>query len=350
MIFLGRNLSSGPPLCVAEISGNHLGSLERALRLIELAKEAGADAVKFQCYDADSMTIKFDGPEFQVQNPLWKDQTLYDLYRQACTPLEWMPELFAHARKHRIPAFASVFCERGLAVLEEVGCPVYKIASFEITDIPLIEKVAATGKPIILSTGMATLEEINAAIKAARMSPHDLAILHCVSSYPCPPEDANLDRLKYFLEISPLTIGLSDHTHGIDIPIAAAALGARIIEKHFTDSRQAGGSDAAFSLEPDEFRAMVKAMRDKTVRDMACAILPGDQDKNIAHSEDSSRQLRRSLYAVQDISAGEEFTSSNVRSIRPSYGLPPAMLPEILGKQAKVDIVRGAALKREMIQ
>src|SRR5262245_20442622 len=351
MILFGRDLSDGPPLCIAEISGNHRGDLNTALRLIELAKESGADAVKIQAYDADSLTIDCDGPEFQVQNPLWAGQTLYQLYQQACTPLGWMPYLFKEAAQCGIPIFSSVFCERGLATLEQVGCPAYKIASMEITDTPLIEKVAATGKPVIISTGMASNEEVYDAAGAVAKAYKDrqtlrknLMLLHCVSGYPTPPAEAELNRLEHLQIDFGFLVGLSDHTLGITVPIAATALGARIIEKHFTDSRAAGGPDAAFSLEPAEFATMVRC-----VHDAWAATAPQRERNKDDHSEASSRQLRRSLYAVADIKAGQPFTTENVRSIRPSHGLPPAMLPEVLTKKAACDIARGTALKQQML-
>lgn len=324
-----------PPYCVAEISGNHLGSLDRALILILAAKMASADAVKFQCYEADTITIDHDGHGFILEDGPWKGRKLYDLYREAQTPFKWFPKLFEQAEKAGITAFASVFDNSSIDLLEGLGCPAYKISSFEITDIPLIEYAAKTGKPLIISTGMADNNEIEDAYEAGN-SP---VFLHCTSGYPTPPEQTNLWMLTWLRERYGQFIGLSDHTIGIETTTAATALGACIIEKHLTLARLDGGPDAAFSLEPNEFMAMVEATR------MIWASL---QPSN-ASSEAPQRQARRSLYVVQDIKAGEVLTTENVQSIRPAYGLSPKELPNILGKIATCDISRGTPLSEALI-
>lgn len=339
MKLLGYDLVNGPPICVAEMSGNHRGDKGAAWELIVRAKEAGADAVKFQAYDPESLTINCGNPYFRLQNPLWYGKTMYELYQQACTPINWMPYLFEEAKKAGIPAFASVFCHRGLEVLEYVNCPAYKIASMEIVDHRLLKMVAATGKPMVLSTGMANLNEIDHAIDCTSGVP--AALLHCVSGYPTPISEANLLRLRALAREYPLRIhGLSDHTLGIAVPIAAVALGAKIIEKHLTLDRSDGGPDAAFSLEPHEFKNMVLA-----VKNAWDALQP-----SVAKSEDSSRQLRRSLFVVEDIAAGGLLTHENVRSIRPGDGLPPSMLGKVIGKKAAQDLTRGTPLNMEMVK
>ena len=342
----GRRIGSDqPPYVIAEMSGNHNGDLDRALRLIEEAKRAGADAVKLQTYTADTMTIDCDGPEFSIRGGLWDGRTLYDLYQEAMTPWDWQPTLFAKGRELGITVFSTPFDESAVDFLEGLDAPAYKIASFEIVDIPLIEKAAATGKPLIISTGMANETEIAAAVDtAAHAGCTEIALLHCVSGYPTPADEANLatlvDMEKHF---GAATVGLSDHTLGTAVPVAAIALGATIIEKHFTLQRADGGPDAALSLEADELMQLCRDCR------TAWEAI-GTINYRRTASEEPNAQFRRSLYAVRDIDAGEALTSDNVRSIRPGFGLPPRHLPEILGRRAKKPIRRGAALDWSLIE
>jgi N-acetylneuraminate synthase len=328
-----------PPYVIAELSGNHNGDIARAFRLIEVAKQVGADAVKLQTYTADSITIDHKGPGFVIESGLWSGRNLYELYNQAHTPWEWHPALFEHARKVGVTCFSSPFDSAAVDLLNRLEAPAYKIASFEIVDLPLIRRAASAGKPIIISTGMASLGEIGEAVSSVREAGGtQIALLHCTSGYPTPPEEANLATLPHLAAAFGTVVGLSDHTLGHAVPVAAVALGAAIIEKHFTLARADGGPDAAFSLEPDELKTLVDACR------IAFAAL-GTVRYDVAPSEAVNVTLRRSLYAVTDISIGEAFTERNVRSIRPGYGLPPKMLPEILGRRATVTISRGTPLK-----
>ena len=337
-----RELRVGPPYIVAEISGNHCGEIDKAIQLIEVAKWAGADAVKTQCYTPDTITLNCDRPDFLIKEGPWKDRSLYDLYTRAHTPFDWHPELYRYARSTGIEIFSSVFDYTALALLEELDCPAYKIASMEITDIPLIEAVARTGKPMIISTGMATDGEVGGAFEAAvDADANDIGLLHCVSGYPTPIEQSNLWRIGHLYEMWPrLIIGVSDHSLGREVPMMATAMGSRIIEKHLCLSRDDVSEDADFSLEPGEFKAMVAAAHQAWA---ACRY-------NETKSEDSSRQLRRSLYVVQDMQKGEAFSPENIRSIRPGYGLPPEHLNKIVGRVAIADIARGTALTAALIK
>lgn len=338
----GRRIGTGePPYVIAELSGNHNGDLSRALRLIELAKEAGADAVKFQTYTADTITIDHDGPEFVIGSGLWKGRKLYELYQEAHTPWEWHAQMFAHARKLGIAAFSSPFDPTAIDYLEQYNPPAYKIASFEIVDTPLIAYAARKGKPLIISTGMANDVEIEEALAAA--GGKNVVLLHCVSGYPTPANEANLGRIGKLASRYNCPIGLSDHTLGIDVAIAGVAMGACIVEKHFTLARADGGPDAEFSLEPDELARLVAGL--KTAHSAI-----GTADYGRAKSEQSSMIFRRSLYVVRDIAAGEVFTDDNVRSIRPGYGLAPKNLPFVLGKRAARAIARGTPLSLDLIQ
>lgn len=341
----GRAIGAGqPPYVIAELSGNHNGEIGRAVRLIEAAREAGADAVKLQTYTADTITIDHAGPGFVVEGGLWHGRKLHDLYREAHTPWDWHPALFEHARKLGIACFSSPFDPTAIELLERLGAPAYKIASFEIVDTPLIRRAAETGKPLIISTGMAAADEIAEAVAAAREAggDPDLVLLHCVSGYPTPAEEANLLRIPALAAAFAVPVGLSDHTLGIEVAIAAVALGAVVIEKHVTLARADGGPDAAFSLEPHELAALVKGVR------TAHAAL-GRADYGRAESEKGNMAFRRSLYVVEDVAAGEAFTSANVRSIRPGYGLAPKYLPDVLGKHARAAIPRGTPLSRALI-
>ena len=341
----GRTIGPGqPPYVIAELSGNHNGEIERAFRLIDAAKKAGADAVKLQTYTADTITIDHDGPGFTISGGLWNGRRLYDLYREAHTPWDWHVPLFEHARKVGISCFSSPFDPSAIEFLKTLKVPAYKIASFEMIDTPLIRQAAATGKPLILSTGMADAAEIGEAMAAAKVGgAGEVALLHCVSGYPTPPEEANLARIPALATEYGCPIGLSDHTLGTDVAIASVALGAAIIEKHFTLARADGGPDAAFSLEPVELAALVKSVR------TAHAAL-GRADYGRTASEQTNVMFRRSLYAVQDIAAGETLTEKNVRSIRPGYGLAPKHLPEVLGRHARRAIARGTPMSFELIE
>jgi N-acetylneuraminate synthase len=340
----GRTIGAGqPPYVIAELSGNHNGEIARAIRLINAAKEAGADAVKLQTYTADTITIDHDGPGFVIEGGLWDGRKLYDLYNEAQTPWEWHPALFAHAAKVGIACFSSPFDLTAVDLLERLRAPAYKIASFEIVDTPLIRYAARTGKPLIISTGMAGADEIRDAVTAAREAGSGgLALLHCVSGYPTPAEEANLARIPALAKNFDAPIGLSDHTLGIEASIASVALGAVIIEKHITLARADGGPDAAFSLEPQELAALVKGVR--TAHDAL-----GRADYGRASSEQGNVTFRRSLYVVKDIGAGETFTTENVRSIRPGLGLSPAKLPTILGRRASRAIKRGTPLSFDLV-
>lgn len=332
-----------PPYVVAELSGNHNGELGRALALIEAAAERGADAVKLQTYTADTMTINHDGPDFMIEAGLWKGYKLYDLYREAHTPWEWHEALFAKAAECGIGCFSSPFDETAVDFLEELGVPAYKIASFEVVDLPLIARVGRTGKPTIISTGMASPDEIAEAVATYREAGGGaLVLLHCISAYPSPPEQANLRRMLQLGVAHDCAFGLSDHTLGDETAIAAVALGASVIEKHITLARADGGPDAAFSLEPDELSRLCRVMRTTHA-----ALGKGSVERSPV--EAGSMVFRRSIYAVADIAEGERFTRDNVRIIRPGYGLAPREMPRVLGARARWAISRGSAIEAPMI-
>ncbi len=337
----GRPVGPGhPPYLIAELSGNHGGALDRALALIDAAKAAGADAVKLQTYTADTITIAHDGPGFRLEGGLWRGRTLHDLYREAHTPWEWHGPLFAHARALGLTIFSSPFDASAVELLEGLDAPAFKIASFELNDLPLIRRAARSGRPLILSTGLATLGEVAEAVEAAGDAP--LILLHCVSGYPTPPEDCNLRTIPHLAAAFGVGVGLSDHTLGTAVPVAAAALGAVVIEKHFTLSRAEGGVDAAFSLEPAEFAAMAAAVR------TAWAAL-GRVHYGVEPSEAGGRDYRRSLYVVADVPAGAALTADNLRSIRPGFGLAPKHLPALLGRRVARDVARGEPLRWDML-
>lgn len=328
-----------PPYIIAEISANHCGDIEKCILLMGAAIGAGADAVKLQCYDPNTLTLDCDKTDFIIKEGPWAGCRLYELYQKARTPLEWFPTLFDVAKRYNTTLFSSVFDAKSLALLEELDCPAYKIASMEITDTPLIVDVAKTKKPIIISTGMASDKEVYEAFEAAGRWGYEpgIALLRCISGYPSKVEEANLWQLKD----GPVStvMGISDHTPGHEVPMIATAMGAEIIEKHICINHSDPSEDAGFSLDIEEFRAMCKA-----VKRTYAAMQPSK-----AESEESSRQLRRSLYVTEDIKKGEMFTPSNIRSIRPSYGLEPKYKNQIVGKVAQRDIERGTALSWEMV-
>lgn len=340
----GRTIGPGhAPYVIAELSANHNGSLAAALKLIDEAKAAGADAVKIQTYRADTITLDCDGDQFRINGGLWHGKRLYDLYEEAHTPWEWHAELFAHARRIGITLFSSPFDKTAVDLLEELGAPAYKIASFEAIDLPLIRYVAATGKPMIISTGMADADEIAEAIAAARDGGcRELAILHCVSGYPAPAEDYNLLTIPDMIARFGAVTGLSDHTLDNATAIASVALGAAIIEKHFTLDRNGGGPDDSFSLQPPELRALCSAAR------TAWQAL-GRVDYGRKSSEQGNVQFRRSLYFVEDLKAGDVISERNVRSIRPGFGMAPKHLPALLGKKLAAPVSRGTPVRAEVI-
>lgn len=332
-----------PVYVVAEMSGNHRQSLENAVEIIRAAKTAGADAVKIQTYTADTLTIQCDRPDFRINGTLWNGKTLHDLYREASTPWEWQPRLQAIAAEEGLGFFSTPFDDTAVDFLEGMNVPAHKIASFELVDSALLRKVAATAKPVIMSTGMATLGEIDEAVRTLREGGcTQLALLKCTSAYPAPPEEMNLRTIPHLAAAFGVPVGLSDHTLGIASAVAAVALGACIIEKHFTLRRSDGGPDAAFSLEPAEFRQMVDA-----VRETEKAL--GRVNYDVTKREAASRVFRRSLFVVKDVKAGEPFTEENVRSIRPGHGLPPRHLADVLGRTASRDIAQGTPLAWDLV-
>lgn len=341
LVIANRKIGPGePPYIIAEMSANHNGSLDAALRLIEEAARAGADAIKIQTYRPDTITIDCDRPEYRIKGGLWDGKTLYELYEWAHTPWEWHAELFAKARAAGITMFSSPFDETAVDLLEKLGCPAYKIASFEAVDLGLIGYVAQTGKPMIISTGLANAEEIAEAIAAARQGgAGGLAVLHCVSGYPAPPQDYNLKTIPDMATRFQVPVGLSDHTLGNTTAIASVALGACLIEKHFTLDRSGGGPDDSFSMEPADLAALVADAH-------TAWVALGDVSYDRAQSEKGNLIFRRSLCAVKDIKKGEIFTRDNVRSIRPGFGLPPKELPNILGKRATRDYARGEGITK----
>jgi len=344
MNIAGRKIGKGQPVyIIAEISANHNQSYDEAVKLIRAAKEAGADAVKLQTYTPDTITLDCKSELFRIsKGTLWEGKFLYDLYGEAYTPWEWHAGLFEEARALEMDIFSTAFDPSAVDFLEELSAPVHKIASFEIVDIPLIEKMAATGKPLIISTGMATLGEIEEAVQAARgAGARQIALLKCTSAYPAPTEEMNLRTIPHLAEAFNVPVGLSDHTLGMEVPVAAVCMGACIIEKHFTLSRSKSGPDSAFSLEPHEFKSMVKAIR------MAEKAL-GKVHYGVSEQEDRSRVFRKSLFVVRDVKAGEAFTDENVRSIRPGYGLHPRYLKNVLGRCATRDIKRGTPFQMDM--
>jgi len=331
------------PFVICELSGNHNGDLARALALVDAAAATGADAIKIQTYTPDILTLDHDGPDFRIGGGLWDGRSLYDLYGEAHTPYEWHAALFARARAHDVPIFSTPFDETAVDLLESLDAPAYKIASFEAVDLPLIARVARTGKPMIISTGLASLAEIGEAVATARDNGcGGLALLHCTSAYPAPIEDADVRTVPDLAARFGCIGGLSDHTPGTAVSVAAAALGACVIEKHFTLARADGGPDAAFSLEPAEFSVLV---RDCKAAWRALGRVRHDR----AGSESANATFRRSLYVVADLPAGAPVTPEHVRSIRLGFGLAPKHLPEVLGRRAARDLKRGERLAWDML-
>ncbi len=340
-----RRIGAGEPVyCIAEVSANHNQNFETAVRIVQAAKDAGADAVKLQTYTPDTITIQSNRECFQVGGgTLWDGRSLYDLYKEAYTPWEWQPKLKKVADDLGMQCFSSAFDASAVDFLETMDVPAHKVASFELVDLPLIQKMAATGKPLIMSTGMATLEEIEEAVRTARRAgATQIALLKCTSAYPAPADEMNLRTIPELARRFDVPVGLSDHTMGIAVPVAAVSLGACIIEKHLTLARAAGGPDSAFSLEPEEFRAMVEGVRtaEKAL---------GSVHFGVSERESRSRVFRRSLFVVRDVKKGELFTSENVRSIRPGDGLHTRHLAEVLGKTAALDIVQGTPLSWDLV-
>ncbi len=338
----GRTIGHGrPPYIICELSANHNGRLDRALELVDAAAATGADAIKIQTYTADALTIAHNSPDFRIRGGLWDGTTLYDLYRQVCTPYEWHPALVRRARERKVTLFSTPFDGNAVRLLAGLGVPAYKIASFEAVDVALIAYVASQGKPMLISTGMASREEIGEAVRTARQhGAEELVLLHCVSAYPARYEEANLRTMADLATSFDVVVGLSDHTPGTACAVAAIALGACVIEKHFTLRRADGGPDAAFSLEPDEFKRLVDDCR------AAWLSLGGIAYERSAR-EQENLVFRRSLYVVEDVAVGEQLTSNNIRSIRPGFGLPPKHLSEVLGRSAVRPLKRGEPLRWE---
>ncbi len=333
IVIAGREISRDqPPYIIAELSANHNGKLETALKIIDEAAKAGADAVKLQTYRPDTITLDSDAEDFKIKGGLWDGRTLYELYEEAHMPWEWHRPLFEHAKKVGITIFSSPFDTTAVDLLEELDAPAYKIASFEAVDLPLIRYVAGTGKPMIISTGMANAEEIEEAIAAAREGGcKELAILQCVSGYPAPAEDYNLRTISDMIERFGLVTGLSDHTLDNTTAIASVVLGASIIEKHFTLDRKGGGPDDSFSLEPDALAALCRDSK-TAWKALGCV------DYGRKSSEQGNAQFRRSLYFVENVKAGQIIEENMIRSVRPGYGEAPKLLGQIIGKRAKTDI------------
>lgn len=334
-----------PPFVIAEMSGNHNQSLERALEIVEVAAKTGVHALKLQTYTPETMTLNLKGGDFSIsdKNSLWKGRSLYELYQIAHTPWEWHAPIFEKARTLGLIIFSTPFDETAVDFLEDLNVPCYKVASFENTDIPLIRKIAATGKPIILSTGMATIAELDETVRTARENGcPNIILLKCTSTYPASPEDSNLLTIPHLRQLFDCEVGLSDHTRGIGVAVAGVALGATVIEKHFTINRADGGVDAAFSLEPDEMKTMV----DETKRAWQGL---GQVNYGPTASEKKSMVFRRSLYFCENLKTGDVLTRENVRSIRPGHGLPPKFIYQIIGRKAAEDISCGTPVSWKLI-
>ena len=342
MITIGhkRVSSNTPPLMIAEMSGNHNHSLDRAFAIVDAAADAGAHALKLQTYTADTMTLDIDTGEFFIEDEhsLWKGESLHKLYQKAMTPWEWHEPIFRRCREKGLIPFSTPFDAGAVDFLESLDVPCYKIASFENTDQPLLQKVAQTGKPVLMSTGMATVAELDESVRTLRENGcNDIVLLKCTSNYPATPENTNLRTIPHLRDLFQCEVGLSDHTMGIGAAVAAVALGATVVEKHFTLNRADGGVDAAFSMEPAEMKMLVEETR-------RAWLALGKIHYGISESEKKSLVFRRSLYVCEDIQAGETFTEKNVRAIRPGLGLPPKFLDVVLGKIARKEIKRGHPL------
>ena len=337
---------SHPPMVIAEMSGNHNQSLERALKIVEAAAAAGAHAIKLQTYTPDTMTIDHSGGLFTIDNKdsLWYGRNLYELYQEAHTPWEWHKPLFEHAKKLGLEIFSTPFDSTAVDFLEDLGVDAYKIASFENTDLPLLECVAKTGKPVIMSTGLATIADLTDAVQTLReFGCKDLILLKCTSSYPASPENTDLKTIPHMSALFDCQVGLSDHTGGIGAAVGAIALGATVVEKHFTLSRAEGGVDAAFSLEPEELKALV-------VESERVFQALGHVKYGIQEVEKSSLRFKRSIYVTKDINEGDELNSDNIRIIRPGDGLKPKHIKEVIGKKARVSVKRGTPLTWDLIK
>ncbi len=335
--------SDFPPYIIAELSANHNGKIEQALKSIEVAAQCGVDAIKIQSYTADTMTIDCDKEDFQIKGGLWDGYKLYDLYQWAQTPFEWHQQLFDKAKEVGITLFSTPFDETAVDLLENLNAPAYKLASFEITDLPLIKRIAETGKPLIISTGMANIEEIEDAINTARKNGcTELVVLHCISAYPAPAEQANLATIADISKRFDVIAGLSDHSLGTVVSVASIAFGASLIEKHFTLDRKDKGPDAEFSLEPDDLKRLVSEA--KTAHQAIGTA--GYERKTVEHS---SMKFRRSLYFVNDIKQGQTITKDHIKRIRPGYGLAPKHYQSFIGKTANQNISRGTAVSWDLI-
>jgi len=347
IVIAGRRI--GPdhaPFVIAEMSGNHNQSLQRALQIVEAAASAGAHALKLQTYTADTMTLDSDASGFRIDDPdsLWKGASLYKLYQEAHTPWEWHEPIFARARELGMVPFSTPFDESAVEFLERLGTPCFKIASFENTDLPLIQRAAATGKPLIISTGMATVAELHESVQAARDAGcRDLVLLKCTSTYPATPDNTNIATIPHMRALFDTQVGLSDHTMGVGVAIASVALGATVIEKHFTLARADGGVDSTFSLEPAELRQLV------VESERAWQGLGGVR-YGASKAEKKSLQFRRSLYVVKDLEPGQVLSADNVRAIRPGLGLPPKHLEQVLGHRVHSAVARGTPLTWELLE
>jgi len=333
------------PFIIAEMSGNHNKSLERALAIVDAAAEAGVQALKVQTYTADTMTLDLNEGEFRIDDPnsLWTGRSLYDLYAEAHTPWEWHQPIFARCRERGLIGFGTPFDATAVDFLESIGNPVYKVASFENTDLPLIRKIAATGKPMIISTGMASVAELDETVQAAREAGcQDLVLLKCTSAYPADPRHINLKTIPHLRDLFEVQVGLSDHTMEIAVSVAAVSLGATVIEKHFTLARADGGVDAAFSLEPNEMKALVEATSQAW-------LALGSVNYGITDNEKQSLQFRRSLYVTEDMKKGDIFTEHNLRAIRPGSGLPPKYIDQFVGRVIARDTRKGTPLSWELL-
>ena len=340
----GRAIGGGEPCyIVAEMSANHGQSFDQAVKIIETAKEAGADAIKLQTYTPDTMTINSRNEFFQIKDTVWEGRNLYELYGEAYTPWDWQPKLKELAERLGLDFFSTPFDHTAVDFLESLDVPVYKVASFELVDLPLLKRIAITGKPIFISTGMASLAEIEEAVGIMRQfGGNHLALLKCTSAYPAPPEEMNLRTIPHLAEAFGVPVGLSDHTLGFEVAVAAVSLGACIVEKHFTLSRENRVPDSSFSMEPHEFKEMVRAIR-SVEKALGCI------HYQITEREAATKVFRRSLFVVQDMDAGEEFTTENVRSIRPGFGLHTRHLEEVLGRRARKNILKGTPLTWDLI-